>query len=94
MIKTEGIQTREIVPGRAMLIEMQNADRSPQSILAVYTPNAPGENAAFWTTIQKYFKDHPNIGRPEMIGGDSIWWKAHWIDCLQDQKPGTSRGNG
>ncbi|KAJ7704885.1 hypothetical protein B0H17DRAFT_920854 [Mycena rosella] len=58
LVKTTGIITREVVPGRAMLVEMRNVSNSPLSILIVYTPNTSGENAMFWRTIQQWFVDN------------------------------------
>ncbi|KAJ7137547.1 hypothetical protein C8R43DRAFT_893515, partial [Mycena crocata] len=70
MIETDNIKSREIVPGRALLIEMKHVDDSPLSILGVYAPNAPGENAMFWTTIKEWFISHPSVRKPDYMGGD------------------------
>ncbi|KAJ7720533.1 hypothetical protein B0H16DRAFT_1738789 [Mycena metata] len=52
LVLTEGVKTWEIVPGRALLLEMLNVDgKKPLSILGVYALNPPGENAEFWRTI-------------------------------------------
>jgi exonuclease III len=71
MVETENIQTREIVAGRAILLEMKNVDGKDLSILGVYAPNAPGENATFWTTIKNFFIANDGIVRkPDVMGGD------------------------
>jgi hypothetical protein len=58
-LKTDNIITREIIPGRAMILKTKQHDGTPLSILGVYAPNAPGENADFWTAIQQWFESHP-----------------------------------
>ncbi|KAJ7244520.1 hypothetical protein C8J57DRAFT_1082995 [Mycena rebaudengoi] len=70
MIETENIKTTVIIPGRAMVLEMKNVDGDPLSILGVYAPNAPGENAAFWKTIKDWLISHPNVRKPNIMGGD------------------------
>jgi hypothetical protein len=71
LVGMENIKTTELVPGRAMLLEMQNVDGSPLSILGVYAPNVPAENAAFWTTLKAWFVAHPRVRRPDIMGGDT-----------------------
>ncbi|KAJ7264620.1 hypothetical protein C8J57DRAFT_1436218 [Mycena rebaudengoi] len=61
----------EVVPGRAMLLEMKNGDGTPLSILGVYAPNPPFENAAFWTAIKNWFIGHPTVRKPDIMGGDT-----------------------
>ncbi|KAJ7164574.1 hypothetical protein C8R43DRAFT_878856 [Mycena crocata] len=70
-VLTSDITTREIVPGRAMLLEMQNVDGKPLSILGVYAPNQPGENEKFWNDIKTYFIANPGVRRPDLMGGDT-----------------------
>jgi hypothetical protein len=71
MIKTDNIKATEIVPSRALLLEMENIDGMPVSILGVYAPNAPGENGAIWTVIKDWFIAHPRARRPELMRGDT-----------------------
>ncbi|KAJ6458145.1 hypothetical protein C8R47DRAFT_1246697, partial [Mycena vitilis] len=71
MVGMDNIKTTEIIPGRAMLLEMQNADGSPLSILGVYAPNVPAENEGFWRSIQAWFVAHPRVRRPDVMGGDT-----------------------
>ncbi|KAJ7077635.1 Endonuclease/exonuclease/phosphatase [Mycena belliarum] len=70
MVKTGEVKTTEIVPGRAMLTELKNVNGKPLTILGIYAPNAPRENADFWVTIQKFFEDRPELSRPDVMGGD------------------------
>jgi exonuclease III len=71
MVETAGTKTIEIVPGRAMILEMKNMDGTPLSILGVYTPNRPTENAAFWKKIEDFYVTHPRTRRPDVFGGDT-----------------------
>ncbi|KAJ7077382.1 hypothetical protein B0H15DRAFT_764890, partial [Mycena belliarum] len=41
------------------------------TVLGVYAPNAPLENAAFWETIQSFFEADLRIPRPDIMGGDT-----------------------
>ncbi|KAJ7065904.1 DNase I-like protein [Mycena belliarum] len=70
MVMTGTITSTEILPGRALLTEMLNVDGSPLTILGIYAPNAPNENAAFWTKIKEYFETRPNLNKPDIMGGD------------------------
>jgi exonuclease III len=70
MVKTDNIKTREIIPGRAMILEMDNVDGTPLSILGVYAPNSPAENERFWIDIKEWYEAHPRVKRPDLFGGD------------------------
>jgi hypothetical protein len=41
------------------------------SVLGVYAPNDPAENAAFWRQIRSYYETNPGIRRPDFMGGDT-----------------------
>ncbi|KAJ7347214.1 Endonuclease/exonuclease/phosphatase, partial [Mycena albidolilacea] len=69
-LKIENIRTREVIPGRALLLETTKHDGKPISILGVYAPNAPGENAQFWKDIQEWFSRH-SVRKPDVMGGDT-----------------------
>ncbi|KAJ7887854.1 hypothetical protein B0H14DRAFT_2304075, partial [Mycena olivaceomarginata] len=71
-LKTDGIITREIIPGRAMILETTQHDGTSLSILGVYAPNASGENAAFWLAILYNFVQIGShaIKKPDVLGGD------------------------
>ncbi|KAJ7042636.1 Endonuclease/exonuclease/phosphatase, partial [Mycena alexandri] len=70
MVETSDIRKEEIVAGRAMVIDMKNVDGEELSILGVYGPNAPGENATFLETIKQFYVDRPGRRRPDYAGGD------------------------
>jgi exonuclease III len=40
------------------------------TILCVYAPNDPSENAQFWTKITAHYKNHPSEPKPSVIMGD------------------------
>ncbi|KAJ7141072.1 hypothetical protein C8R44DRAFT_604515 [Mycena epipterygia] len=71
VVETENVQAREIIPGRAMILEMKNVDGSPLSILGVYAPNRPHLNAAFWKKIKTWLIANPRVRRPDVLGGDT-----------------------
>ncbi|KAJ7237245.1 hypothetical protein C8J57DRAFT_1247224 [Mycena rebaudengoi] len=71
LVRTDGIKTIEIIPGRALVLEMQNADGTPLSILGAYAPNAPAENEKFWRDIQAWYEARPRVRRPDILGGDT-----------------------
>ncbi|KAJ7289805.1 Endonuclease/exonuclease/phosphatase, partial [Mycena rebaudengoi] len=89
MVETADVNTRELVAGRAILVEMKNVDGSPLSVLGVYAPNAPGENAAFWRTIKAWFETHPNVRHPDVLGGD-----INMVEDPIDRLPSRSDNNG
>jgi exonuclease III len=53
-----------------MILEMENVDGTPLSILGVYAPNAPAENEEFWKDIREWYETHPRVRRPDLFGGD------------------------
>ncbi|KAH9843022.1 Endonuclease/exonuclease/phosphatase, partial [Rhodofomes roseus] len=69
IVDTCGIETEDIVPGRALLLRMRwHADRS-LTVLNVYAPNGHTENAAFWTTLRDHFL-RANTKKPDIVLGD------------------------
>ncbi|KAK7016575.1 Endonuclease/exonuclease/phosphatase, partial [Favolaschia claudopus] len=71
LLKTDRVTTHEIIPGRAMLMEVEWHDEEPLSILGVYAPNSPAENAQFWYDIKAWFQSHPRVRKPSAMGGDT-----------------------
>ncbi|KAJ7103017.1 hypothetical protein B0H15DRAFT_919002 [Mycena belliarum] len=89
MVKTGIVKKREIIPGRAMLTEMEHVDGSTLSLLGIYAPNAPAENATFWTTIKRWFETHPTVKRPDVMGGD-----FNMVEDPIDRLPARQENNG
>lgn len=71
LISTDNMRTWEIIPGRAMLLEVETHKGEKTAILGIYAPNAPLDNAAFWDTLRKFFDDNPTVPKPYMMGGDT-----------------------
>ncbi|KAK0468720.1 Endonuclease/exonuclease/phosphatase [Armillaria novae-zelandiae] len=67
------IQTKTIVPGRALLIKTRWHGDKDIIILGVYAPNVSSsdsrESAEFFTTLHDFFVEHPEW-RPDYMGGD------------------------
>ncbi|PBK83571.1 hypothetical protein ARMGADRAFT_1037745 [Armillaria gallica] len=40
------------------------------SILGVYAPVNPVENARFWASINQFFEENPNVRKPDVMAGD------------------------
>jgi hypothetical protein len=54
-----------------MILKMKNVEGSDLSILGVYALNRPNQNAAFWRDIKAWHVAHPNVNRPDILGGDT-----------------------
>lgn len=67
------IQTREVVPGCAMLLKTKWHDNKDLIILGIYAPNVSSndssESADFFTTLHDFFIENPEW-RPDYMGGD------------------------
>ncbi|KAK7034152.1 hypothetical protein R3P38DRAFT_2772255 [Favolaschia claudopus] len=71
LVKTDGVKTHEIIPGRAMQLELEWHGEEPLSVLGVYAPNDTHDNAQFWRDIKQWFMNHPNVRKPDAMGGDT-----------------------
>ncbi|KAI0664178.1 Endonuclease/exonuclease/phosphatase [Cubamyces menziesii] len=65
MIKTPRYTVKEVVPGRAILLDLQWTDARNVRILNVYGPNVPADNSRFWTDLQD-----ADLGRIDLLLGD------------------------
>ena len=66
---TQNVVTTEIIPGRALLVQIPWHTNLIIKILAVYAPNTVAENEAFWNAIlEKWQRDH--IPKPDLMIGD------------------------
>ncbi|KAJ3846657.1 hypothetical protein EV368DRAFT_77007 [Lentinula lateritia] len=71
IMNVEGIQTHEIVPGHAMLLEYCWHNTERLSILAIYAPNTDTHsNTNFWLKMRDFFIQHPRIRKPDFMVGD------------------------
>lgn len=71
LLSTDNLRTWDIIPGRAMLIEIETHKSEKLIVLGVYAPNAPGDNADFWETLRELFENNPAVPRPDMMAGDT-----------------------
>jgi exonuclease III len=87
LLDTDGIESTEIVAGRALLASIPWHNNEKLTVLAVYAPNRPDENRDFWNTIREKW-DEPRIPRPDMMLGDFNFVEA-FVDRLpaHDDRP-------
>jgi hypothetical protein len=65
------VEVTKIIPDRALLIQIPWHTDLLINILAIYAPNTPAENEAFWNTIQdKWQREH--LPKPDIMLGDPI----------------------
>ncbi|KAJ7107569.1 hypothetical protein C8R44DRAFT_595781, partial [Mycena epipterygia] len=91
---TDNLQTWDIIPGRAMLIEIETHVKDEKlTVLGVYAPNAPGENAEFWETLREFFQNNPTIPKPDMMAGDTniVEEAIDRLPCHTDPEPATTQ---
>ncbi|KAK0478559.1 hypothetical protein IW261DRAFT_1309593, partial [Armillaria novae-zelandiae] len=73
LMNWHNIQTKEVVPGRAILLCTRWHDDKDITILGVYAPNVSSgdsrESADFFVSLSNFFHQHPKW-RPDYLGGD------------------------
>ncbi|KAF8844901.1 DNase I-like protein [Paxillus ammoniavirescens] len=67
LTNSRGIQTFDIIPGRALLARIPWHKDSHLNILNVYAPNDNSSNEAFWDQLRLQLKDLP---KPDVMLGD------------------------
>ncbi|PBK59905.1 DNase I-like protein, partial [Armillaria solidipes] len=70
LTETENVTATEIIPGRALIVETCWHRNEKLSILGIYAPVNPVENARFWASINRFFEENPNIRKPDVMAGD------------------------
>ncbi|KAJ6485451.1 hypothetical protein C8R47DRAFT_980237, partial [Mycena vitilis] len=70
LMRTDNMKITHIIPGRAMILELDWHAGHRMSILGVYAPNAAGENEQFWKDIKQFLVDNPGVRKPDAMGGD------------------------
>ncbi|KDQ32524.1 hypothetical protein PLEOSDRAFT_153793 [Pleurotus ostreatus PC15] len=70
LVDVKSESTKVIQPGRAILTSVDWGGKEKLTLLAVYAPNAAGENAAFWRRIKTFFESHPRTRKPDIMLGD------------------------
>ncbi|KAJ3892876.1 Endonuclease/exonuclease/phosphatase, partial [Lentinula edodes] len=86
LISVEHPKMYQIIPGRAILLQITIHKEDRLNILAVYAPNVTGsngsENAQFWKEIQTYFETRPHVPKPNIMLGDCNMVEAGVLDRL------------
>ncbi|KAF8178318.1 Endonuclease/exonuclease/phosphatase, partial [Mycena galopus ATCC 62051] len=70
LTNVNGVQITEVVKGRAIHIRTNWHREEKINILGVYAPNDNAKNAEFWGDIGRYYDTHPNVVKPDLMGGD------------------------
>ncbi|KAJ3895379.1 Endonuclease/exonuclease/phosphatase, partial [Lentinula edodes] len=74
-LPTTGAESKEIVPGRALLVKTDWHRGEKITVLAIYAPNVTAndgtESAAFWEELRSFFERPENRQwRPDLVAGD------------------------
>ncbi|KAJ7058999.1 Endonuclease/exonuclease/phosphatase [Mycena amicta] len=67
MVNTNEAKQVTLIPGRAMLLSLRWHNGQPLTIVSVYTPNDPTENAEFLELLELKLKDYR---KPDFVLGD------------------------
>ncbi|EJD44761.1 DNase I-like protein, partial [Auricularia subglabra TFB-10046 SS5] len=70
-------KSREIIPGRAIVVSFDWHRNNRLAILAVYAPNVAKENKEFWKKIRDVLETKSHIPRPKIVLGDCNATEAH-----------------
>ncbi|KAI0653752.1 Endonuclease/exonuclease/phosphatase, partial [Cubamyces menziesii] len=65
IIKKPEFKTREVIPGRVLMLDIAWTTQRRLRIVNVYAPNAPAENAAMWKSLED-----TRLGRVDIMLGD------------------------
>jgi ribonuclease HI len=84
----EDIKTHEIVPGRALMIDLNWHASERISLLAIYAPNrSMNENKQFWEQLHTFFRGNRRL-KPDIILGD-----FNFVEEAMDRLPMRMREN-
>ena len=97
MIRTEDMETRVLIPGRAMTLTIPWKNGIKLTALNVYAPNCPKEMRQFWKETQDQLRQPPTT-KPDIMMGDfnlvedaldripSSPGDVQAIDCLRETR--------
>ncbi|KAK0498837.1 hypothetical protein EDD18DRAFT_1026195, partial [Armillaria luteobubalina] len=67
------VKIREVIPGRAMMIQLEWHRGNKLTVMCVYAPNVTehqgSENAQFWLDLEERLQGNQNM-KPDVIMGD------------------------
>ncbi|KAI1783370.1 Endonuclease/exonuclease/phosphatase [Ganoderma leucocontextum] len=69
LITDEGVEVKEIIPGRALLARIPWSNERKLNILNVYAPNDPAENEQFWEKLE-HERENRRMPKPDIMLGD------------------------
>ncbi|KAH9926011.1 Endonuclease/exonuclease/phosphatase, partial [Fomitopsis serialis] len=69
LVDTAGTQFTEIIPGRATLLRTHWHANKHLTIMNVYAPNPPQDNAAFWQQLLQMV-ENGKLCKPDLLVGD------------------------
>ncbi|KAI0714819.1 Endonuclease/exonuclease/phosphatase [Earliella scabrosa] len=71
-LKVADAEATEVIPGRAIQINVMCLGNTAMRILCVYAPTSEGaeERRAFFVNLRQYYETHPNLPKPHLIAGD------------------------
>lgn len=69
LIKTDQVETFELIKGRALAIKLTWTNNEEISLINVYAPNRRSEHENFWEEVRKEWESL-NQGNPDFILGD------------------------
>ncbi|KIJ43326.1 hypothetical protein M422DRAFT_253526 [Sphaerobolus stellatus SS14] len=71
LLRWQEMETTEIIPGGALLLKVpwRGGENDNITILGIYAPNPPTENAAFWEDLKKHWQ-RKRLTHPDIMLGD------------------------
>ncbi len=71
-VETANVSVTEIVPGKALQLALPCRGGDTKVFLCIYAPTSQGatERKLFFQDVRRYYEDHPDCPRPDLMGGD------------------------
>lgn len=69
IVPADDVAHWDIVPGRALLVKLRWHRDHHLGILAVYAPNDPTQNGAFWGEVRDFIEEN-GLTKPDIVLGD------------------------
>ncbi len=81
LVDTENVEHTTLIPGRAISVKIKWSKNKNFTILAVYAPNDPNDNADFWSKMLEVMRT-TNRGPPNVVLGD-----FNLVETAMDRMP-------